>query len=362
MLIPNVYSRLNRKVRSLIGLPDRSDVISILAHQLMTAEPMQSHVTLKCLLKGCHVESNSSQSYVASEWVCHPVYLLEASNSYINIDTGVVFLNNCKKYILETSWGWAKYRTSSVSALDTSKIYNLEDSEPSYIASGFGYHGIVEDLSVMILIARLGFKFRVVTSENNKWLINLIILYFPGITVLPIPKGSWVSGGTNLISTKSSFGEFVHPELIRILNRAPLEILGLAENDNINKIFISRGDSENRSYDQERLVSQIFLEAGYEIIRLAEYSVLDQVNMFFNATHIAGLHGAGFVNTVWCRRKVKVWEFFHRNHFNSCYSSLCHLLGHEYANYDLGWYQGTALNTLALNNIARTLICTDYLD
>ena len=361
MIIPNSYKRLKNKVHALLGLPDRSDVISILAHQLMTAGPMQSDVTLKCLLKGCHIESSNSQRYTASEWVCHPVYLLEANNCYVNIDNGVVFLNDCKRYILETSWGWGKYRTASVSLLDKSKIYNLAGSEPSYIASGFGYHGIVEDLSVMILLTGLGFKFRVIINENNKWMINLISLYFPGVTVLLIPKGYWVSGGANLISTKSSFGEFVHPELIRELNRAPSELLGLRKNEDRKKVFISRGDSQNRRYEQEVHLARVFSEAGYEIARLGEMSVFEQVKLFFNATHIAGIHGAGFVNIAWCGEKIKVWEFFHRSHFNSCYSSLSHVLNHEYSNSDIGWGQSCELKVRVLDSVSSVLTGSDYL-
>lgn len=360
-MIVNAYRRLSAKMLSLFRVPAPSDVMSILAHQLITAAPLQSDLTVKCLLKGCHIGASTSKSYVASEWVCHPVYLLESDNSYVNIDTGVVFLNDCKKYVLETSWGWAKYRTASVSILETSRIYDLEGSEPTYIATATGYHGIVEDLAVILLLFRLGYKFRVIVSEKNKWLANLISLYFPSMITLLLPTGLWVSGKKNLITTKSSFGEFVHPELIRELNRAPLEHLDLRNNEGRNKIFISRGDSKNRTYEQEGQIARLFSEAGYEIAQLSKISVLEQVKLFFNATHVAGIHGAGFVNIAWCGKKIKVWEFFHRNHFNSCYSSLSHVLNHEYANSDIGWDQRCELQGGVLDSVSRALTDSDYL-
>ena len=44
-------------------------------------------------------------------------------------------------------------------------------------------------------------------------------------------------------------------------------------------------------------------------IKLHEMKFIDQVDLFYNAKCVVGLHGAGFVNLVFCKLGTKIIEF-----------------------------------------------------
>ena len=48
-------------------------------------------------------------------------------------------------------------------------------------------------------------------------------------------------------------------------------------------------------------------------IKLQEPKFTEQVNLFFNADCVVGLHGAGFVNSVFCRPGTRVIELINTN-------------------------------------------------
>jgi len=48
---------------------------------------------------------------------------------------------------------------------------------------------------------------------------------------------------------------------------------------------------------------------GFENVRLSDLHFADQVQLFYQADYIVGLHGAAFANLVFCRPNTKVLEF-----------------------------------------------------
>lgn len=89
----------------------------------------------------------------------------------------------------------------------------------------------------------------------------------------------------------------------------------ITNNKNIkNKIYIER-DSENfknislRSISNENEVKRYLLKNNFISIKLGEIKFSEQVDLFYNADCIVGLHGAGFANLVFCKPGTKVIEF-----------------------------------------------------
>tara|TARA_B100001059_G_scaffold197986_1_gene203669 strand:- start:2147 stop:3244 length:1098 start_codon:yes stop_codon:yes gene_type:complete len=80
------------------------------------------------------------------------------------------------------------------------------------------------------------------------------------------------------------------------------------------KIYIDRSDSKSnhrnlRKITNEDEVVDYLKKEGFSIIRLGDLNFVDQVNLFNNASHIIGLHGAGFANLVFCKPNTFVLEF-----------------------------------------------------
>lgn len=58
--------------------------------------------------------------------------------------------------------------------------------------------------------------------------------------------------------------------------------------------------------DDEIELERFFKNSGYKIINPGEYSLQEQIDMFSEASHVAGLSGAGFINTMFCQPSAKI--------------------------------------------------------
>jgi hypothetical protein len=81
---------------------------------------------------------------------------------------------------------------------------------------------------------------------------------------------------------------------------------------NFEKIYIDRSDSATnnifRKIINEKEVIDFLISKNFKIIKLSEFSFLDQVSIFNHAKYIVGLHGAGFANVIFCKKKTNVLE------------------------------------------------------
>ena len=82
---------------------------------------------------------------------------------------------------------------------------------------------------------------------------------------------------------------------------------------NIKKIYIDRSDttlkgSPQRLISNEDEVKKYLLENNFVSVKLHEIKFIEQVDLFYNAECIVGLHGAGFANVVFCKPGTKVVE------------------------------------------------------
>jgi hypothetical protein len=63
-----------------------------------------------------------------------------------------------------------------------------------------------------------------------------------------------------------------------------------------------------RVFEKENLIEEYFNSIGYQSVILEGMSMLDQLNLFYNATHIAGLNGSAWVNLLASKEKTNIIE------------------------------------------------------
>ena len=83
-------------------------------------------------------------------------------------------------------------------------------------------------------------------------------------------------------------------------------------NNKKNRIYIDRKDTKYanlRTIANEKEVKNYLLENDFISLNLGDINFSKQVELFNNADCIAGLHGAGFANIVFCQTGTKVIEF-----------------------------------------------------
>lgn len=101
------------------------------------------------------------------------------------------------------------------------------------------------------------------------------------------------------------------------------------------KIFISRqaNSADGRVVDNQQEVENYFAACGFDIVIPEAVGVRAQAELFSQASVVAGVHGAGFTNLLYCAPGTKVIEFYGA-HFAPCYRAISALAGLDYYNAD----------------------------
>ncbi len=73
--------------------------------------------------------------------------------------------------------------------------------------------------------------------------------------------------------------------------------------------------------DEDRL-EQYFISKGYYIVDPADMKFFEQINHYYNATHIASVRGSGLVNTIFCKNDAKVFILDVTNEYDFEYKEI----------------------------------------
>lgn len=97
------------------------------------------------------------------------------------------------------------------------------------------------------------------------------------------------------------------------------------------KLFVSRdaGTAAGRTVDNQVEVEDFFVQHGFEVVKPEQMSVVQQAQLFTEASVVAGPHGAGFSNIVYCAPTTKIIEFYGA-HIAPCYWAISALAGLDY--------------------------------
>jgi capsular polysaccharide biosynthesis protein len=80
-----------------------------------------------------------------------------------------------------------------------------------------------------------------------------------------------------------------------------------------NKIYIDRNDTNSNLLPQriiinEEEIKKYLLDKNFTIVKLHETKFINQINLFYDAECVIGLHGGGFGNIVFCKPGTKIIE------------------------------------------------------
>lgn len=145
-------------------------------------------------------------------------------------------------------------------------------------------------------------------------------------------------------------------EGMRLIRKRVLPFLSKKELP--KKIYIDRTDANNkyreyvakdpglahRYFNKEYLIKNYFVENGYTSISMTDYGYIDQLNIYYNATHIAGLCGTGMLGGFVGNRGTKVIQIYVNHEYHFSYSYLTEIAPIDILSIDLkGSYDGRSL-------------------
>lgn len=107
------------------------------------------------------------------------------------------------------------------------------------------------------------------------------------------------------------------------------------------RIYISRGKA-SRSIINEHELLPILQEYGFDIINCEDYKFVDQIRLFSEASVVAGAHGAGIFNQIFCNPGATVIEIFNRQRWEHAPRKISSILKHQHwhlfgENIDRNW-------------------------
>tara|TARA_B100000989_G_scaffold49689_1_gene32691 strand:+ start:3110 stop:4168 length:1059 start_codon:yes stop_codon:yes gene_type:complete len=115
------------------------------------------------------------------------------------------------------------------------------------------------------------------------------------------------------------------------------------------KIFIDRSDSKfthYQFYENQKIIKKLKAK-NFGIFKLTKLNIFDQISLFNSSKLVIGLHGAGFANVIFCKKKTKIYEIIKKNESTrdaikviSNHSNLTHkkIIVNKFKKYD-GYYQ-----------------------
>lgn len=124
------------------------------------------------------------------------------------------------------------------------------------------------------------------------------------------------------------------------------------------KIYIDRSDANKkyreyvnkdpnlrqRYFIKEYLVRDYFVKNGYTPIIMTEYGYIDQLNFYYNATHVAGMCGTGMLNGFISDKNTKLIQIYVDHDYQFSYSYLTEIAPIDVVSIDLkSSYDGKTL-------------------
>jgi capsular polysaccharide biosynthesis protein len=94
------------------------------------------------------------------------------------------------------------------------------------------------------------------------------------------------------------------------------------------KIFINRQKANYRKITNYNAIEPLLMEQGYTIIDLEDYTLVEQINYFFHAQKIIGVHGAGFTHL--CFSQAQVVDLIHEDFYQNCFLKMAKILDIPY--------------------------------
>lgn len=132
--------------------------------------------------------------------------------------------------------------------------------------------------------------------------------------------------------------DYISKFVINLLRNTFLPLLINTKKKPLN-IYISRNDTLSNLKDYRKISNEVevlaFLKKkGFKILNNSNFSFLKQIEIFYNARIIVGLHGAGFSNLIFCKKNTKVIEIKPKN-AQKMYKNISNKVGLKYKSIEI---------------------------
>jgi hypothetical protein len=103
----------------------------------------------------------------------------------------------------------------------------------------------------------------------------------------------------------------------------------LIENYGSERYFIQMLAERHIEREEEELLEDYFRKNTYAIIDPEELTFFEQINLYYNATHVAAMRGAGLLNTLFCDPDAHIFILDTNQDYIFPYREICSIFDHN---------------------------------
>ncbi|WP_146897903.1 glycosyltransferase family 61 protein [Adhaeribacter aerolatus] len=154
------------------------------------------------------------------------------------------------------------------------------------------------------------------------------------------------------------YSGFLPPEVLHFMREGIWQGYGVKSQPVKNRIYVSRSKASKRRILSEEAIIKILKNYNFNIIYAEDLSYREQVQLFYNAEIIVGVHGAGLTNILFSQQATII-ELHPADLVRSHYFMICKALGFKY-HYLLGSTGNTKqdfrIDSQALNQLLNAVL------
>ncbi len=251
--------------------------------------------------------------------------MFELVEGFVDVRYGAVFLPTGELIVESTVWDPLRFLLSS-----PRRPYggNSDFAEGySVVPASSYYHFMLEDLPRLSWTLRAFPGRGLVVGKHADFFANEVAQNLAGEAVYTNADFLWVRNYP-FVSFGSESGWPCRTS-VDVVNATMRELFSPQDRKDSLKVYISRA-GHSRAPINEHEVAELAQDHGYECVDASTLTVESQVRLFGQASHLAGVHGAGLTNLLWMKRGRKVVEVLDPGYYNPCYQWLSQIQGLEH--------------------------------
>lgn len=173
------------------------------------------------------------------------------------------------------------------------------------------YHWLVDVLPRLLHARRLGYdKAKIYVEAARPFQQqSLALAGIPDALIVDADRYPVIEAGELVVPCHSIFPGAALPqwliELIQTTFKVPV-----VSPEKPRRLYVSRADATTRRIVNERDAEALLHDYGFELVRLTDFTFAEQIGLFSAAEAVAGPHGGGLANLLFCRPGTRVLELF----------------------------------------------------
>jgi len=252
-------------------------------------------------------------------------YVYEVNEVFLDTKNGLLFSKDRKVIAESTPWPIHYILMSAVPKPPRFRVRKIIDTgSPLICLTGNGfYHWLIEDLPPFLFLLQNLNKPKVILWEKapkhvESILDELKVEVIRTPQFVSIEKFNFISFGNDT--------SWPHPQDIKSLKDS-FRVKCLPKPE--KKIYVSRVNSSRSPIFETSLVNAL-KNSGWITVELEEFSLKNQIEVFSDASVIAGIHGAGLSSMVWMPEDSSIIELTPID-FNPIFSRMAKVCNHRYS-------------------------------